>query len=108
MLCAGSDKVWANLVTTYVSTYQASLFSTGANGSMRVPQRGHNCAARSEIHVLIYVGLGTGCLYFLPDDGALQRTYSATTGSACVTADCKKVRAHFGAGSTGNIRIDSV
>jgi len=29
-------------------------------------------------------------LYFLPDDGGLERTYSATSDSACANADCER------------------
>jgi len=29
-------------------------------------------------------------LYFLPDDGGLERTYSATSGSACVYCRSRK------------------
>jgi len=44
-----------------------------------------------EVHVLELHGTGDPVrLYFLPDDGGMQRTYSATTGSTCVTADCKQ------------------
>jgi hypothetical protein len=59
-------------------------------GVLRSDRRRHD--AQPEVSYTFYC-CRTGepvHLYFLPDDGALQRTYIATTGSACVTADCKK------------------
>jgi hypothetical protein len=71
-------------------TYQAPLFSTGANRGLEDSGAHTMRSLKWPTRSIAVWEWRANRLYFLPDDGAMQRTYSATTGSACVTAVCKK------------------